>query len=197
MSVTLGRRTDSPSLPPSGGERLDPPADDRGRRARGNSGYPRVTSPACRLPSPCPTTNSRSARRIRELAENEIAPHAADCDEHERFPVEAQKALTAAGFQAVHVPEEFGGAGADALSTVIVIEEVARVCASSSLIPAVNKLGSMPIILSGSEALKRAVLPSVASGESMISYALSEREAGSDAGCDADRRQWWTMTTGC
>jgi alkylation response protein AidB-like acyl-CoA dehydrogenase len=119
---------------------------------------------------------------IRELAEKEIAPHAADCDEHERYPVEAQKALTAAGFQAVHVPEEFGGAGADALSTVIVIEEVARVCASSSLIPAVNKLGSMPIILSGSEALKRAVLPSVASGEAMISYALSEREAGSDAG---------------
>jgi alkylation response protein AidB-like acyl-CoA dehydrogenase len=118
---------------------------------------------------------------IREIAEAEIAPHAADVDENERFPVEALKALNASGFQAVHISEEYGGAGADAVATVIVIEEVARVCASSSLIPAVNKLGSMPIILSGSEELKRLVLPSVASGEAMISYALSEREAGSDA----------------
>jgi len=118
---------------------------------------------------------------IREIAENEIAPFAADVDEHERYPVEARKALTAAGFQAVHIPEEFDGAGADAVATVIVIEEVARVCASSSLIPAVNKLGSTPILLSGSQELKQLVLPSIASGEAMISYALSEREAGSDA----------------
>jgi len=118
---------------------------------------------------------------IREIAEREIAPHAADCDEHERYPIEAQKALTAAGFQAVHIPEAYGGAGADAVTTVIVIEEVARVCASSSLIPAVNKLGSMPILLSASEELKAQVLPSIADGTAMISYALSEREAGSDA----------------
>ena len=128
------------------------------------------------------TDDQRSIREaIRELAEGEIAPFAAECDESERYPVEAQKALTAAGFQAVHIPEEYGGAGADAVTTVIVIEEVARVCASSSLIPAVNKLGSMPIILSASEELKRQVLPSIADGSAMISYALSEREAGSDA----------------
>ncbi len=118
---------------------------------------------------------------IREIAEAEIAPHAADVDDNERFPTEARKALNAAGFQAVHIAEEYDGAGGDAVATVIVIEEVARVCASSSLIPAVNKLGSMPIILSGSAELKRKVLPSIASGEDMISYALSEREAGSDA----------------
>jgi len=118
---------------------------------------------------------------IREIAEREIAPHAADCDENERYPIEAQKALTAAGFQAVHIPEAYGGAGADAVTTVVVIEEVARVCASSSLIPAVNKLGSMPILLSASEELKAQVLPSIADGSAMISYALSEREAGSDA----------------
>ena len=118
---------------------------------------------------------------VRELAEAEILPYAADVDERERYPIEAQKALVAAGMSAVHVPEEYGGAGADAVATVIVIEEVARVCASSSLIPAVNKLGSMPILLSGSADLKRQVMPSIASGESLISYALSEREAGSDA----------------
>jgi alkylation response protein AidB-like acyl-CoA dehydrogenase len=118
---------------------------------------------------------------IREIAEKEIAPHAADVDEHERFPSEAVKALVASGFHAVNIPEEYGGAGADALSTVIVIEEIARVCASSSLIPAVNKLGSMPILLAGSEELKQRVLPTIAAGDAMISYALSEREAGSDA----------------
>jgi alkylation response protein AidB-like acyl-CoA dehydrogenase len=118
---------------------------------------------------------------VREIATKAIEPYAADCDENERYPVEAQKALTESGFNAVHIPEEYGGAGADAVTTVIVIEEVARVCASSSLIPAVNKLGSMPILLSGSEELKKQVLPSIADGTAMISYALSEREAGSDA----------------
>ncbi|MCP2258642.1 Acyl-CoA dehydrogenase [Streptoalloteichus tenebrarius] len=117
---------------------------------------------------------------VRALAEKEIAPHAAAVDEEERFPAEAHDALVKAGFAAVHVPEAYDGQGADSVATCIVIEEVARVCASSSLIPAVNKLGTMPILLSASEELKKQVLPSVASGEAMASYALSEREAGSD-----------------
>ena len=118
---------------------------------------------------------------VRELAEDKIAPHAADVDEQARFPQEALDALTQAGFHAVHIPEEYGGPGADAISACIVVEEVARVCASSSLIPAVNKLGSQPVILSASEELKKQVLPPLASGEVMFSYGLSEREAGSDA----------------
>ena len=118
---------------------------------------------------------------VRALAEKEIAPYAADVDEHERYPDEARKALTAAGFNAVHIPERFGGEGADSVATCIVVEEVARVCASSSLVPMVNKLGTMGLILSGSEELQQEVLPSIASGECMASYALSEREAGSDA----------------
>ena len=118
---------------------------------------------------------------VREIAGREIAPWAAECDAESRYPIEAQKALTAAGFHATHVPEEYGGEGADAIATCIVIEEVARVDASASLIPAVNKLGSMPVILSASEELKHKVLPSIAAGDAMISYGLSEREAGSDA----------------
>ncbi|GAB2702512.1 acyl-CoA dehydrogenase [Nocardia thraciensis] len=117
---------------------------------------------------------------IRGLAEKEIAPHAKDVDEHSRFPQEALDALNAAGFNAVHVPEAYGGQGADSVATCIVIEEVARVCGSSSLIPAVNKLGTMGLILNGSEELKQQVLPDIANGD-MASYALSEREAGSDA----------------
>ncbi|MEV4560560.1 acyl-CoA dehydrogenase family protein [Kitasatospora sp. NPDC049285] len=118
---------------------------------------------------------------VRSLAEAKIAPFAADVDEQARFPTEALEALRANDLHAVHVPEEYGGAGADALATVIVIEELARVCATSSLIPAVNKLGSLPVQLSGSEELKTRYLGALARGEGMFSYCLSEPEAGSDA----------------
>jgi alkylation response protein AidB-like acyl-CoA dehydrogenase len=119
---------------------------------------------------------------VRALSEAKIAPFATDVDEEGRFPQEARDALEANDLHAVHVPEEYGGAGADALATVIVIEEVARVCASSSLIPAVNKLGSLPVVLSGSEELKKRYLAPLAAGKAMFSYCLSEPDAGSDAG---------------
>ncbi|MFE9257088.1 acyl-CoA dehydrogenase family protein [Streptomyces sp. NPDC006879] len=118
---------------------------------------------------------------VRSLAEAKIAPFAAAVDEEARFPQEALDALVANDLHAVHVPETYGGAGADALATVIVIEEVARVCASSSLIPAVNKLGSLPVVLSGSEELKAKYLGPLAKGDAMFSYCLSEPDAGSDA----------------
>src|SRR3954468_6895559 len=118
---------------------------------------------------------------VRDLAEKEIAPYAAEVDEQGRYPKEARDALVKAGFHAITIPEEYGGEGADELAGVIVIEEGARICATSSLVPAVNGLGLTPILLSASDDLKRQVLPSIAAGEQMISYALSEREAGSDA----------------
>ncbi|UNT01025.1 acyl-CoA dehydrogenase family protein [Streptomyces tubbatahanensis] len=119
---------------------------------------------------------------VRALAEAKIAPHAAEVDEESRFPQEALDALVANDLHAVHVPEAYGGAGADALATVIVIEEIARVCGSSSLIPAVNKLGSLPVMLSASEELKKRYLSPLAKGDAMFSYCLSEPDAGSDAG---------------
>src|SRR5215475_14065837 len=118
---------------------------------------------------------------VRALAEEKIAPHAARVDEMAEFPQEAHDALVKADLHAVHIPEEYGGSGADALATVIVIEEVARACASSSLIPAVNRLGTMPLLLSASEDLKKQFLTPVAAGTAMFSYALSEASAGSDA----------------
>jgi alkylation response protein AidB-like acyl-CoA dehydrogenase len=117
---------------------------------------------------------------VRAVAEDKIAPHAAEVDERSEFPQAPYDALRAADFHAPHVPEEYGGVGADALATCIVIEEVARVCASSSLIPAVNKLGTMPLLLAGSDEVRQRYPPPVASGEAMFSYGLSEREAGSD-----------------
>ena len=118
---------------------------------------------------------------VRAVCDDKVAPHAAEVDDQARFPQEAYDALRASDFHAPHIPERFGGAGADALATVLVIEEVARACASSSLIPAVNKLGTLPLLLAGSEELCQRYLPAVARGDSMFSYALSEPEAGSDA----------------
>jgi len=117
---------------------------------------------------------------VRALSEKEIAPHAQAVDEDHRFPQEAKVALIKNGLYAAHVPTEYGGDSADALATVLIIEEVARVCGSSSLIPAVNKLGSMPLILGGNEEQKKRWLPRLVKGEG-FSYCLSESEAGSDA----------------
>ncbi len=117
---------------------------------------------------------------VRALSEKEIAPHAQAVDEDHRFPQEAKVALIKNGLYAAHVPTEFGGDGADALATVLILEEVARACGSSSLIPAVNKLGSMPLILGGNAEQKKRWLPRLVKGEG-FSYCLSESEAGSDA----------------
>jgi alkylation response protein AidB-like acyl-CoA dehydrogenase len=118
---------------------------------------------------------------VRAVCDGKVTPNAAAADETGEFPQASYDALRAADFHAPHIPEEYGGAGADALATAIVIEEVARACASSSLIPAVNKLGTLPLLLSGSEEVKRRYLPAVARGDAMFSYCLSEPEAGSDA----------------
>jgi alkylation response protein AidB-like acyl-CoA dehydrogenase len=119
---------------------------------------------------------------VRELAEDKIAPRAADIDRTAEFPWDVYDALVKADFHALHIPEAYSGAGGDAIASVLVIEEVARACATSSLIPAVNKLGTMPLLLGASEEVKQQYLPPVARGEGMFSYALSEPEAGSDAG---------------
>ncbi|HEX5595809.1 MAG TPA: acyl-CoA dehydrogenase family protein [Micromonosporaceae bacterium] len=118
---------------------------------------------------------------VRAVCDAKVAPNAAEADETAEFPKASYEALRAADFHAPHIPVEYGGAGADALATAIVIEEVARACASSSLIPAVNKLGTLPLLLAGSAELKQRYLPPVAQGEAIFSYCLSEPEAGSDA----------------
>ena len=129
-----------------------------------------------------PTEDHQALREaVRELCEAKIAPHAAEADELGEFPKASFEALRAADFHAPHVPEPYGGAGGDALAVAIVIEEIARVCASSALIPAVNKLASVPWLLAGSEELKSRYFPGMATGEAMASYCLSEPEAGSDA----------------
>ena len=118
---------------------------------------------------------------VRSLAEDKIAPRAAEIDATAEFPWDVFEALKRSELLAIHVPEEYGGPGADAISSAILIEEVARVCAASSLIPAVNKLGTQGMLLAGGEEIKRHYLPLVASGEGLVSYALTEPGSGSDA----------------
>ena len=117
---------------------------------------------------------------IRDLAVKEIEPFAHAVDEDHRYPQEAHDALIKSGLFAAHVPVENGGDGADALAIVIIIEEIARVCGASSLIPAVNKLGSVPLMLGGNKEQKDRWLSQLAKGKG-FSYCLSESEAGSDA----------------
>ncbi len=129
-----------------------------------------------------PTEEHQAFRAaVREVCDAKVAPNAAETDELAEFPKASYEALVAAEFHAPHIPEAYGGIGADALATAIVIEEIARACASTSLIPAVNKLSSLPWLLVASEELKQTYLPPIARGEALASYCLSEPDAGSDA----------------
>src|SRR3954454_8902742 len=128
------------------------------------------------------TEEHRAIREaVRSLCEAKVAPYAAEVDELARYPEEAAAALVAADFHAPPVTEEYGGAGPDALATALVIAEAARVAMSASLVPAVNKLGSLPVQLAGSEELRKHYLGALARGEGGFSYCLSEPDAGSDA----------------
>ena len=117
---------------------------------------------------------------VRQICVDRIAPRAAEIDETGEFPWDVKEVMADNGLLGLHIPEEYGGSGADTLTFCILVEEVARVCASSSIIPLVQKLGSMPITMGASDAQKSDWFPAIASGEQLISYCLSEPGAGSD-----------------
>jgi alkylation response protein AidB-like acyl-CoA dehydrogenase len=117
---------------------------------------------------------------VRRLAEERIAPNAATADEREEYPWASWQAWRDAGFAGLPFPEEFGGQGGGILAHAVCVEEVARVCASSSLFTFITKLGLTALLDQGSEELKQKYVPRAASGECQASYCLSESEAGSD-----------------
>jgi alkylation response protein AidB-like acyl-CoA dehydrogenase len=117
---------------------------------------------------------------VRRLAEDKIAPNAVAADENEQYPWASWEAWRAAGFAGLAFPEELGGQGGGFLAHALCVEEVARVCASSSLFTFISKLGMTPVIDHGSEALKQRFVTKVAAGEAQASYCLSEADAGSD-----------------
>ena len=117
---------------------------------------------------------------LRRLADEHIAPNAAETDEREEFPWRSWDAWREAGFAGLAFPEKYGGQGGGILAHAIAVEEVARVCASSSLFVFISKLGMTPVLDHGSDALKQKYVTRVASGECQASYCLSEADAGSD-----------------
>jgi alkylation response protein AidB-like acyl-CoA dehydrogenase len=120
-------------------------------------------------------------KTIRKLAVDRIAPRAAEIDACEEFPQDIRELLGENDILALPFDEAYGGVGTGTLMTMVAIEEISKVCASSALILAVHDLGSLPVRLDGSDELKARVLPRYASGEWLAAFALSEAEAGSDA----------------
>ncbi|HWB71411.1 MAG TPA: acyl-CoA dehydrogenase family protein [Egibacteraceae bacterium] len=118
---------------------------------------------------------------VRRICEERIAPRAPAIDADAEFPWDVKQLLASNGLLGLHIPEGYGGGGADAITFALLIEEIARVCASSSLIPGAQKLGATPILMAADEEQKKRWLPPLASGQELISYCLSETGAGSDA----------------
>ena len=119
----------------------------------------------------------------RELADTEIAPHASEWDREHRFPKEIFARLGELGLMGVCVPEELGGAGADFLSYVLVLEELSRADAGVGVTVAVHtSAATLPIVLFGTDEQKARFVPSLARGESLGAFALTEPGSGSDAG---------------
>ncbi len=119
---------------------------------------------------------------VRELARDRIAPRAADIDRSGEYPWDIVQLFRDQDTYAVAFPPQYGGLSGSALTLSQVVEEVASVCATSALLLAVQALGGYPILLGGSEEQKRTHLPELASGRKIAAYALSEADAGSDAG---------------
>jgi alkylation response protein AidB-like acyl-CoA dehydrogenase len=117
---------------------------------------------------------------FRRFAEREIEPHAAEADERAEYPWKSFEAYRESGFVRLPFPDDLGGDGADSLTYAMLVEEVARVCGSSSLFVIISKLAMTPVIRFGSAELRERYVPRVASGELQASYCLSEPDAGSD-----------------
>ncbi|HEX8024966.1 MAG TPA: acyl-CoA dehydrogenase family protein [Candidatus Limnocylindrales bacterium] len=118
---------------------------------------------------------------IRQLADERIAPRAADIDRSGEFPEDIRQLLADHEVLALPFPANYGGVGADLLTQCLAVEQIARVCVTSSLILTVQGLGSIPLLLGGSEEQKARLFPDLASGKRLAAFALTEPEAGSDA----------------
>lgn len=118
---------------------------------------------------------------VRDLAQDKVAPRAAEIDRSGEFPWDIVELLAQHDFFAVPFPEEYGGLGGDMISSLLVIEELSKVCATSGLLPAVQELGSLPLLHGGTDEQKQRWVPDLAAGKTLAAFALTEAGAGSDA----------------
>jgi short-chain 2-methylacyl-CoA dehydrogenase len=129
-------------------------------------------------------------RTVREFAEEQVAPVAAELDREHRFPYDLVAEMADLGLMGMPIPEEYGGGGTDTLSYAIAVEELTRVDSSVAITMAAHiSLGTMPIFLFGSEEQKREWLPDLASGKKLAAFGLTEPGAGSDAGASRTRAE--------
>jgi alkylation response protein AidB-like acyl-CoA dehydrogenase len=120
---------------------------------------------------------------VRDFAEERIAPVAEELDREHRFPYEIVETLAELGLMGIPIPEEHGGGGGDTLAYAIAVEELTRIDSSVAItVAAHTSLGTMPILLFGSDEQKERWLPELASGRRLAAFGLTEPEAGSDAG---------------
>jgi len=128
---------------------------------------------------------------VRDLAREKVAPRAAEIDAAGEFPWDMKELLAQQDILAMPFPEEYGGLGSSEVTILKVIEELAKACATTSLLLCVQQLGALPILLAGTEEQKQRTIPKLATGEWLAAYALTEPGSGSDAGAmrtHAERR---------
>jgi short/branched chain acyl-CoA dehydrogenase len=129
-------------------------------------------------------------RTVRDFAEERVAPVAAELDREHRFPYDLVAEMAELGLMGMPVPEEYGGGGTDTLSYAIAVEELTRIDSSVAITMAAHvSLGTMPILLYGSEEQKREWLPHLAAGKKLAAFGLTEPGAGSDAGASRTRAE--------
>jgi alkylation response protein AidB-like acyl-CoA dehydrogenase len=126
---------------------------------------------------------------VRDLARERVAPRAAEIDAQGEFPWDMKELLANQGILGMPFPEEYGGLGSSELSILMVIEELARACATTSLLLCVQQLGALPILLAGTNEQKQRFIPKLASGEWLAAYGLTEPGSGSDAGAMRTRAE--------
>ncbi|HET7029802.1 MAG TPA: acyl-CoA dehydrogenase family protein [Candidatus Limnocylindrales bacterium] len=136
-------------------------------------------------------TEDQAALRdaVRVLADEQIAPRAAEIDRTAEFPWDVKALLASHDVLSLPYPEAYGGLGGDLLTVCLAVEQISRVCATSGLILAVHELASLPLLLAGTDEQKARWFPDLASGEHLIAFALTEAEAGSDVAAARTRAQ--------
>jgi alkylation response protein AidB-like acyl-CoA dehydrogenase len=120
-------------------------------------------------------------KRAQEVGKRVVAPRADEIDAKGEFPWDVAKVFAEEGFLSLLIPKEYGGREADVTSFCIVAEEIAKYCASSSLLVIVQAVGTMPIALGGSEELKKRFLAKIVQEQKLVCFCLTEPETGSDA----------------
>jgi alkylation response protein AidB-like acyl-CoA dehydrogenase len=124
---------------------------------------------------------------VRVLADERVAPRAAEIDRSAEFPEDLRQLLAAQDILALPFPTEHGGLGGDLLSLCLAVEQLSRACATTGLILAVQELGALPLLLAGTPEQHARWFPRLASGESLVAFALTEAEAGSDVAATRTR----------